>query len=92
MITIVGNDIVRSGRKIGYILGNDIYSSEGVKLGFVQENHIFDHNGRKIAWLENDYIKTLGDRKIRIEENRRDVSGGAVSDSYRAAIRILIGD
>ncbi|MBI4085446.1 MAG: hypothetical protein HY432_03015 [Candidatus Liptonbacteria bacterium] len=42
---------------------------------------------------KGEYIRTVNnDKDIRITENNQHVTGGSLPDSYRAAIRILLGD
>lgn len=93
MIKIIGNDIMRSGEKIGYIKGNDILNTVGNKLGYFSGDDIYNYNGRKIGYLEGNSIKyENGNKKINILENKSRISGGAISDVCRAAIRLLFGD
>ncbi len=92
MIHVSGNDIYRSGTKIGYIQENGIWSYDGHKRGYFSGNDIFNAGGMKVAWLEGEYIHTENGRDIRIAENNQHVSEGDKSDACRAAIRILLGD
>lgn len=92
MIHISDNDIFRSGTKIGYIQGNDIWSYDGNKLGFIEGSRVFNANGKKVAWLEGEYIFAENGRKIRIADNNQYVSGGDAPAAYRAAIRVLLED
>lgn len=92
MIHISGNDIYRSGTKIGYIQGNDIWSYDGNKMGYIEGSRVFSAAGKKVAWLEGEYIHTENDRKIRIADNNQYVSGGDAPSAYRAAIRVLLED
>lgn len=93
MIKIIGNDIFRSGEKIGYIRGNDILNIGGNKLGYFSGDDIYNYSGKKIGYLEGNLIKyENGNRKISVLENKSRISGGAISDVCRAAIRLLLGD
>ncbi len=93
MINVSGHDLFRGGQKIGYIQNNDIFSHDGKKVGFVDGSHVFNRDGHKLAYLEGDYIyHTQDSQKIRIEDNHQHVSGGAISDTQRAAVRVLLGD
>ncbi len=93
MIKIIENDIMRSGEKIGYIRSNDIFDVGGNKIGYFIGDDIYNYKGRKIGYLESGYIKyENGNKKINVQENKSRVSGGAVSDICRAAIRLLFGD
>lgn len=94
MISVRGNDFWRGSEKIGYIVGNDIKSHDGRKLGYFEDNHIYNHDGRKIGYLRGNEIRALPDDELvaHIDENRSHVSGGALSDLARAAVRLLLGD
>ena len=93
MINVMGHDLWRAGKKVGYVSGDYIYSHEGKKLGYASGNHIFDVTGRKLGYLEGDFIYDItGTQKMRIEDNRQHVEGGELSDLMRAAVRFLLGD
>lgn len=94
MVNVIGNDIWRGGKKIGYINGNDIWSHDNKKLGYVSGNHVYSAaNNRKLLYLEGDFIKDPnGNEKMRIEDNHEHVIGGEISDVHRAAVRELLGD
>ena len=94
MITIRGNDFWRGTEKLGYILDNDIYDYNGKKLGYFEGTHIYDFSARKIAYIQGNEVISIADEDLRfkLDENRRRVSGGALSDVARAAVRLLIGD
>jgi len=92
---MVGNDILRGGKKIGWLRGNDIYDWNGKKLGYYHDSigDVFSASGRKIAYLRGNYLETSdGYTKVRLDEVHREVSGGGISEIARAAIRILLGD
>lgn len=91
MIKIVDNDIFRGGQKIGWIEGNDIWGNSG-KLGYFLDNDIYNKAGKKIGYLEGNYLITIEGKKIRLDENRRIITGGTISDLARAAIRLLLGE
>ncbi|MDO8537144.1 MAG: hypothetical protein Q7R94_02775 [bacterium] len=92
MIKVVGNDIWRSAEKLGWFSENDIYEKNGKKLGYFEDNDIYDSVGKKLGYIEGDFIRTMDGRSIRLEDNRRHIVGGTISDLERAAIRLLIGD
>lgn len=92
MLKIIDNDIYRGSSKVGYFFENDIYGAEGKKLGYVEDNDIYDANGRKAGFLDGNYIIASDGGKFRIDENRKRVQGGSISDLMRVAIRLLIGD
>lgn len=93
MLKIVGNDIYRSGEKVGWASGNDIYGKDGGKLGYFLSNDIYNYDGLKLGYVGGDYIKTSDGRGLRLDDNRtHHVTGGSASDLERAAIRLLLGD
>ena len=92
MIKIVGNDIMRGGEKIGLIEGNDIVDENGNKLGYFTGNSIFAVDGRRLGSLAGNVLKTVTGGKFDIDDNRRVVTGGTVSDLARVAIRLLLGE
>jgi hypothetical protein len=92
MIQIYGNDIKRAGVKIGWIEGDHIYDYTGKRIGYFGDNKIWNAAGDKIAHMEGEYVwLSNGKDKIRIEDNIKEVNGGALSDLCRAAIRLLLG-
>lgn len=94
MITVRDNDFWRGTEKIGYILDNDIYDHNGKKAGYFENTHIYDHEGRKIAYIQGNEVISItdDDRKFKLDENRRHVVGGVLSDAARAAVRLFLGD
>lgn len=94
MIKIVGNDLMRSGTKIGWIEGNDILEHDGKKLGYFSGNKVYDVDGKVLGYIEGNLIKTPGmsGSGIRVDENHIEISGGELSDIGRAAVRLLLGD
>ncbi|MDO8504331.1 MAG: hypothetical protein Q7S36_00560 [Candidatus Liptonbacteria bacterium] len=94
MIDVRGNELWRGGQKIGYISDNDIFSNEGKKLGYVSGNAVYNaHDNKKLAYLQGNFVyDPVSGKKIEIEENREHVVGGQLSDVYRAAVRMFLGD
>lgn len=93
MIKISGNDIRRGGEKIGWIQGNDVYNHRGEKAGYFTSNDIYGYDGIKVGYVEGNHIySTKGGSPIRLDENRRQISGGSASDLTRAAVRLLLGE
>lgn len=93
MVKIIGNDILRSGQKIGWINGNDIMDGGGRKIGWFTSNDIFDREGHKIGYVIDSFIcRANSSAKIAVSENNKHITGGGYSDICRAAIRLLIGD
>lgn len=92
MIKIVGNDIMRGGAKIGWIEGNDIYNEDGGKVGYFSSNDIYDAGNRKLGYTEGNYLHTADGHKIELDDIRKGIAGGSLSDLARAAVRLLLGD
>jgi len=92
MLKIIGNDITRGGKKIGYVTENDVYDEHGRKVGYFTSNDVYDASGHKRGYLEGDSIHLTEGKTIRISENHKDVEGGSLSDLARAAVRLLLGD
>jgi len=93
MLKIIGNDVMRGIEKVGYVQGNDIHDKSGHKVGYFMDNHIYNQAGHKLARLEGDHIKDAqGNITTSVSENHNHVSGGALSDLSRAAVRVLLGD
>ncbi len=96
MIKIVGNDLWRGGEKIGWIEGNDVYSTavaaNGGKVGYYRGNDVHRADGTKIGWIDGNYLRSIDGLSIQLQENRSRISGGAVSDIARCAVRLLMGD
>lgn len=93
MIKIAGNDIMRSGEKIGWVEGNDVRARDGKKLGWFEENHVYNSDGRKVAYLEGDYLVSEGgsdSTRIRLESVLEEVSGGVLPAIGRCAIYVLL--
>lgn len=93
MIEVQGQELWRSGVKIGYVSKRHIFSHEGKDLGYSSGNYVYDADGRRLAYLQGDYICfNDSSRKIRIEDNEQSVVGGSFSNVENAAIRILLGE
>ena len=94
MIDVRGNEFWRAGHKIGYLSDNDIFSDEGKKLGYVSGNAIYAaHDNERLAYLKGNFVYDARSGKhTEIEENREHIVGGQISDVYRAAVRLFLGD
>ncbi len=92
MLKIVNSDIYRGSTKIGYIKDNDLFDSRGSKVGYFSDNDIYGRNGMKIGFIESNELIASDGRKVRVDEVRRKIEGGSISDTERAAIYLLIGD
>jgi len=92
MITIVGNDMRRGGEKIGWIEENDLYNEDGKKVGYWSSNDIYDASGRKFGYIEGNYLYASDGHKFELDDIRKEITGGSLSDLERAAVRLLLGD
>jgi len=91
MIQVINNDIKRDGIKIGYIDGDHLFDHNGKKLAYFSSTEVLDESGKRIAHIEGEYVYfSKSNTKTRIEDNNKLVAG-IVSDSCRAAIRLMLG-
>ena len=93
MLKIIGNDICRSGRKIGYFTDRYIISSDGTKLGYFDNKYVYSMNGRKLAWIEGGYLDTgsgSGSR-VPLAKVSKSIVGGVLPLMGNCAIYVLIG-
>lgn len=93
MLSILGNDILRSGIKIGWIEGNDIRDRDGKKLGYFTDTHVYrEKDGIAVAFIKNNDFFLSNGSIIKLDELRHHVPGGNLSDTARGAIKVLMGD
>ncbi|MEK7193446.1 MAG: 4-fold beta flower protein [Patescibacteria group bacterium] len=92
MITIIGNDVRRGGAKIGWVRANDVYNEDGKKVGYFSSNDIYDTNNHKLGYIEGNYLYASDGHKIELDDIRKEITGGSLSDLERAAVRLLLGD
>lgn len=94
MLKIIGRDVWRGDEKIGWVSGNDVYNKEGHKVGYFSrgDGHIYDSSMKKIGYIEENHLYMVGRDRIRLDDNRKEVTGGALDDIDRAAVRLLLGD
>jgi len=92
MIKIEGNDIRRGGEKIGWIEENDMFNEDGKKVGYWSSNDIYDGNGRKLGYIEGNYCYASDGNKFELDDIRKEITGGSLSDLERAAVRLLLGN
>ncbi len=91
MIQIIGTEIKRAGVKIGWIESTHIFDHTGKKLAYFSDKEAFSPDGTRIAYISGDYvIYPKNNTKVKIEDNNRLISG-VVSDTCRAAIRLVLG-
>ena len=94
MVKLIGNDIWRSDKKIGWMEGNHVRDYTGKKLGYFEDKFVYNEDGHKVAYIQEDFLMPYGgseSAKIRLENVAEDVTGGTISELARAAIYILLG-
>ena len=95
MIVINNNVIARGGVKIGFIEnGRDLYDHEGNKRGYFIEvdKIVYDKNDKKVAYIQGDNLYVIGtNHGLRLEDLTKNITGGLVSDTCRAAIMVFFG-
>ena len=96
MIKLIGNDIWRGDRKIGWMDGNHVRDHDGKKLGYFEDRFVYNEDGHKVAYIEEDFLIPYGGSdsspsKVRLEAIAEDVTGGTIPELARAAIYILLG-
>lgn len=93
MLKIIGNDILRSGQKVGYIEGSRIRSHEGKMLGYFSGSHVYNAEGHKVAYIEGDHLCPEDDRdtEIHLDKVNENVVGEVLPEICRCAIYCLIG-
>ena len=94
MIKLIGNDIWRGDKKIGWVEENHIRDYDGKRLGYFEDRFVYNEDGHKVAYIEEDFLMPYGgatNSKIRLEAVTEAVTGGTVSEIARAAIYILLG-
>lgn len=93
MLKITGNDIWRSGEKIGWIEGNRIRARDGKKLGYFEGNFIYGEDGWKVAYVEGDHLFSDGGNvKVPLEKISEEIEGGMLPETGKCAIYVLLGD
>ena len=95
MIKIIGNDIWRSGQKIGWIDEHYVRDRDGKRLGYFRDRFVYDMNDHKIAYIEQDYLVSEGsgsEAKIRLEKMAEEIEGGVLPEIGKCAVYVLLGD
>ena len=92
-VKIMGHDIYRAGRKVGYIEGNHIYSHDGKKLAYIDNDKVYDPATNKMLYhvRENTVYDSTGSQHASASSILPMVEGGEYSDAYRVAIHYLLG-
>jgi hypothetical protein len=93
MLKIIGNDIMRNGKKVGWIESNHIISNDGKKIGYFEGNFVFNALGHKLGYIEGDYFYSQDSRenKVHLEKINEGITEGVVSEICKCAIYMLIG-
>lgn len=93
MLKIIENDIMREGRKVGWIEATRIFSASGKKLGYVDGSKIYDSEGDKVAYIDGNYLHSQAndDTRILLDKVNEKVSGGVYPIAIRCAVYVLIG-
>ena len=94
MIKLIGNDIWRADKKIGWMEENHVFNYEGKRVGYYEDKYVYNEDGHKLAYIEEDFLMPYGGNesaKVRLEVIAQDVTGGVIPELARAAIYILLG-
>jgi hypothetical protein len=92
---MIGNDIWRFGKKIGWIEGDYVRDRDGNRLGYFQDHFIFNADGDKVAYIEDGYLISQDPReefRMALNHVAKEVEGGILSDIARCAIYVLLVD
>jgi len=90
MIKIIDNQIKRGDTKIGRVEDDHIIDLTGKRICRFTDHEVYDTTGKRVAYVEGEYIHfPVNDMKVRIEENNKLIEG-VVSDTCRAAIRLML--
>lgn len=89
MIEIRGKDIYRSGKKIGFIVGNYICDETGKRLGYFTSDSVRDLNGRKLAYVSGNKVYS-GSRSMDLDEVLSGITAPGLSDAACVAITSLL--
>ena len=94
MVKIIGNEIWRSGEKIGWVEDDHIRDRAGKRLGYFRDRFVYDMDDHKIAYIEQDYLISQGsgsEAKIRLNEVAENIEGGVLSEIGKCAVYVLLG-
>ncbi len=93
MLKITGNDIWRSGQRVGWVEGNYVRAHDGKKLGYFEGNFIYGMDGHKLAYVEGDYLRSESSSttKISIDKVNESIEGGMLPVIGKCAVYMLIG-
>ena len=95
MVKLIGNDVWRSGEKIGWIEGSHIRDRDGKKLGYFEDKYVRDLDGHKIAFIEQDHLVSQGsgsEARIHLDRVAEEVQGGVLSEIGKCAVYVLLGN
>jgi len=92
MVKIVGNDIWRSGEKIGFIDGDHIRTHDGHRIGYFEGNYVYNQDGNKTAEIENGYLVSYGgNARIPLDKVNESIEGGVLPEIGKCAVYVLLG-
>jgi hypothetical protein len=93
MVKIIGNDVWRSGEKIGFIDGTHIRTHDGHRIGFFEGNYVYNQEGNKTAEIENGYLVSYGgSSKISLDKVNESIEGGVLPEIGKCAVYVLLGN
>ena len=93
MIKIVGKELWRGGKKIGWVEDKHIRSSDDTKLGYFSDNTIYGEDGHKLAAIKGDNLYAYdSDQEIPLETISEKVQGGVLPEIVRCAAYVPLGD
>ena len=90
MVKLIGNDILRSGEKIGWVEGNRIRAHDGKLLGYFEDRYVYSEDNRKLAYMEGNRLCS-GNTNISLEKVNEAIEGGLLPEVGKCAIYVLLG-
>jgi hypothetical protein len=91
MLKLLGNEIYRNEKKIGWLEGNHVFASDGRKLGYFDSQRVYSADTDRIAYVEGDFLwDETGHRKTPLEEISEAIEG-VLSQMGKCAIYVLLG-
>ncbi len=93
MLKITGNDIWRSGQRVGWVEGNYIRDHNGKKLGYFEENFVRGMDGHKLAYVEGDYLysESSSGAKVSLDKINESIEGSMLPEVGKCAVYMFIG-
>ena len=94
MIKMIGNDVWRSGEKIGWVEGDYVHDKEGNRLGYFQDHAIFDVDGHKIAYVGGGHLISQdadSEARVSLDDIDKVVKDCILPEIAKCAIYVLLG-